>query len=50
MEKELRHNVIPLVVLPPCDDEVELILILEAIIEIREMTLRKNVIEEYLVK
>ena len=50
LKKALGHHVVPFVVLPPLDDEGNLILILEAISYFREKQLRSRVIREYLIK
>lgn len=50
LRKELGHNVVPFVVLPPLDDEGKFILVLESILGSREKQLHRRVIREYLVK
>ncbi|XP_059071781.1 uncharacterized protein LOC131870090 [Cryptomeria japonica] len=50
LKRALGYNVAPLAELPPLDDEGKIILVLKAIPDIREHTLRTQVIIEYLVK
>lgn len=50
LKKALGHNVEPSAELPPLDAEGKFILVPEAIIDIRERTLRRRTVKEYLVK
>lgn len=50
LQKALGQNVVPSTKLPPLDEEGKLILVPEAVLEVRERTLRRRVIKEYLVK
>ena len=49
LKKAIGQHITPLEVLPPLDEERQLILILEEILEVREKNLRRS-INEYLVK
>ncbi|XP_059071802.1 uncharacterized protein LOC131870156 [Cryptomeria japonica] len=50
LKKVLGHNVIVSSDLPPLDEEGELVLVPEAILDVRERFLRRRTIREYLVK
>jgi hypothetical protein len=50
LKKAIGQHITPLEVLPPLDEERQLILILEEILEVREKNLRRRSIKEYLVK
>ncbi|XP_059067504.1 uncharacterized protein LOC131858320 [Cryptomeria japonica] len=50
LKKALGHNVIVSLDLPPLDEEGELVLVPEAILDVRERLLRRRTIREYLVK
>lgn len=50
LKKALGHHVVPSTTLPPLNDEGKLILVPKAILDVREKTLRKRVIREYLIK
>jgi hypothetical protein len=50
LKRAIGQHMTPLEVLPPLDEEGQLVLILEEIPEVREKKLRKRSIKEYLIK
>lgn len=50
LKKALGHNVVATLELPPLDKEGQLVLIPKEIIDVRERSLRRRTIKEYLVK
>ena len=50
LKKAIGQRVVPFAYLPPLDEEGKLVLILEAILDTRERTLRNREVKEYLVK
>jgi hypothetical protein len=50
LKKAIGQHITPLEVLPPLDEEGQLVLMPEEILEIREKKLRRRSIKEYLVK
>lgn len=50
LKKALGHRVVPSTALPPLDDEGKLILVLEAILDVRQRQLQRRVIRKYLIK
>jgi hypothetical protein len=49
-KRAIGQHITPSEVLPPLDEEGQLILILEEMLEVREKNLRRRSIKEYLVK
>jgi hypothetical protein len=50
LKRATGQHITPLEVLPPLDEEGNLVLILEEILEVREKRLQKRSIKEYLVR
>jgi hypothetical protein len=50
LKRAINQHITPIEVLPPMDEEGQLVLILEKILEVREKRLRKRSIKEYLTK
>ena len=50
MKKALGQHITPLEVLPPLDEEGQLVLVPEDILEVREKKLFRRSIQEYLIK
>jgi hypothetical protein len=50
LKRAIGQHITPLEVLPPLDEEGQLILMPEEILEVREKKLRRRSIKEYLVK
>ena len=50
LKKAIGQHITPIEVLPPMDEEGQLVLILEEILEVREKKLRNRSIKEYLIR
>jgi hypothetical protein len=50
LKRAIGQHITPIEELPPLDEEGQLILIPEAVLEVREKRLRKRNIREYLIK
>jgi hypothetical protein len=50
LKRAIGQHITPLEVLPPLDEEGQLVLIPEEILEVREKKIRKRSIKEYLIK
>jgi hypothetical protein len=50
LKRAIGQHITPLEVLPPLDEEGQLVLVLEEILEVREKKLRRRSIREYLIK
>jgi hypothetical protein len=50
LKKAIGQHISPIEILPPMDEEGQLVLIPEEILEVREKKLRKRSIKEYLIR
>ena len=50
LKRAINQHITPIEVLPPMDEEGQLVLISEEILEVREKRLRKRSIKEYLIR
>jgi hypothetical protein len=50
LKRVIGQHITPIEILPPMDEEGQLVLILEEILEVREKRLRKRSIKEYFIR
>lgn len=50
LKKEIGQNITSLPKLPPLDDDGQLVLVLDAILDVKERKLRSRIIKEYLIR